>query len=167
MKNLLGLFAIVCCLVACTTSKTTEQKYAQQRRQFIQLADSLNNRTFTLDFDYVMPRRGSARYITPGYSVRVDGDSINSYLPYFGVAYRADMSYDNRSPLDFETPLMGYVVEQTKKDCYRVTLRTQNRLDQMVYQIDIFANGKAMLDVFPSDREPISFSGEMRWEEER
>ena len=43
----------------------------------------------------------SSRYISPGYGVRIKGDSIVSDLPFFGVSHRAD--FDNESPLRIRT----------------------------------------------------------------
>ncbi|MBM6991944.1 MAG: DUF4251 domain-containing protein [Prevotella sp.] len=167
MKKLLGLLTMVLGLTACTTSKTAEQKNAQYLQQMSQLADSLRNRTYTISFDYVMPRRSGGHFLTSDYSVTVKGDSITSFLPYFGVAYRADWNNQYHSPLDFKGLIMAYDYAQRKKDSYRVMLKTKNGMDQMVYQLQVFANGKATLDVLPTDREPISFTGNLKWEEQR
>ena len=175
MKQLLEIIAIVCCLAACATAKTPEQhgaktqqkavkvqqKTTENRRKSQQILDSLNNRTYTIAFDYAIPRRMRPRYLTSDYSVRVHGDSIVSILPYFGVAYRADPDNRNRSPLDFESAISSYETGPMKKNKVRVKLKTRNNMDHLSYYLDIFSNGSVSLSVIATDRESITFTGNL------
>ena len=92
MKNkFLSLFLLVSVLVAaCSTSRlTTAQKQARAERIASMMADSIANRTFTVEVNYVSPQRMDARFLNSTYTVCILGDSIMSNLPYYGVAYRA------------------------------------------------------------------------------
>ena len=151
----------MCCLTACATTKTKEQKEAEARQTFGQIADSVNNRSFTIELTYVIPRKLQPRFLTSDYSVRVHGDSITSFLPYFGVAYRADMNSRYRSPLDFEGLITDYSADWKKKKKMQVKMKTKNNMDYMTYSMDIFTNGTVTLDVIPTDREPITFNGRL------
>ncbi|MGI6243900.1 MAG: DUF4251 domain-containing protein [Prevotella sp.] len=164
MKHLLIIIA-VCCLAACATTKTAEQKAAETRQKTAQLMDSLDNRTYSIDFNYVIPRRMSPRFLSSIYSVRVEGDSIFSALPYFGVAYRADLGSRDRSPLDFESAISQYESRQVKKNKVRVKLKTNNDMDYLTYNFDFFTNGKVSLNIIATDRESITFTGEMIFKE--
>ncbi len=161
MKQLLGILVAVCCLMACATTKTKEQKEAEARQTFGQITDSVNNRSFTIELSYVIPRKLQPRFLTSDYSVRVQGDSITSFLPYFGVAYRADLNNHYRSPLDFEGLITDYNAEWKKKKKMCVKLKTKNNMDHISYSMDIFTNGTVTLDVIPTEREPITFTGRL------
>lgn len=175
MKPLLKITAIVCCLAACATAKTPElkvaksqqkavkaqQKTAEKQRKSAQILDSLHNRTYTIAFDYVIPSKMQPRFLTSDYSVRVHGDSIVSSLPYFGVAYRADPENRNRSPLDFKSAISSYETDQVKKNKMRVKLKTRNKMDFLSYYLDIFTNGSVTLNVIATDRESVSFTGNL------
>lgn len=161
MKHLLGLLTIVCCMAACATSKSTEQREAERQKVADMVSDSIRNRTLTIELDYVTPRRFAPRFLSTEYTVRIAGDSLTSFLPYFGQSYRADMTGENRSPLDYESTITHYETKQTKKDRFGIWLKTRNRTELLTYRIEIYTNGKATLDVVSSDRDPISFSGTM------
>lgn len=165
MKKPAGILVMALALMACTTMKTNKSKEDFYQKTSERVADSIQNRTFTVELNYVTPRRTGGHHLTSPYSVRVEGDSIYSYLPYFGVAYRADWNSQYGSPLDFKRPIKAINHEKTRKGYYRVWVKTVNNLEQLTYYFEIFDNGKASLDVMPTDREPISFTGEMTWGE--
>lgn len=165
MKQLLGFITIVLGLMACTTSKTSEQKRAEAEQTMRQIMDSLDNQTFALELNYVIPRKMTPRYLMPTYSIRVKGDSVFSYLPYFGVAYRSDMSNSYSSPLEFENKMTEYNYGYGKRGSMRVSFKTVRKLEQLIYQIEIFDNGKATLDVLSTDRESITFTGDFKMKE--
>lgn len=162
-KTMLMLLATVL-LGSCVTGRHISELRAQREMMARKLRDSLDNKTFTVEFDYVIPRRIGARHISYGYSVTIKGDTLRSRLPYFGVAYRTDLGTANSSPLDFEGRISEYNYTSSKQQGYRLVMATHNRQERIVYQLQLFANGRASLDVLPTDREAISFTGNIRWE---
>ena len=100
-----------------------------------------------------------ARYLTTTYSLTVNGDSIDSYLPYFGVAYRSKFPDDMQSPLIFQGHATGFSISQYKKDGRRITFNVKNGDELLGYDLIVFDNGRASLNVQSSDREGIDFSG--------
>lgn len=161
MKNkFLSLFLLVSVLVAaCSTSRlTTAQKQARAERIASMMADSIANRTFTVEVNYVSPQRMDARFLNSTYTVRILGDSIMSNLPYYGVAYRA--SFEREGPLDFDGNITGYNVTRQKNDVTRVKMFTRNRLEYIEYIFNFFPDGKCSLDVISADRDKINFLGE-------
>lgn len=159
MKHLIGLLIVACCCAACGTTKDREQKAAEARRILDQVTDSVNNRKFTVEFNHALPRKFAPRILTSSYSIRVSGDSLISYLPYFGQSYRADLYGRDRSPLDFIGIISNYETEKMKKDGMRIRLSTRREMEQLTYNIEVFSNGKTSLDIISTDRDPISFSG--------
>ena len=100
-----------------------------------------------------------ARYLTTTYSLSVNGDSIDSYLPYFGVAYRSKFPDDTQSPLIFQGHATGFSISKYKKDGRRITFNVKNGDELLGYDLIVFDNGRASLNVQSSDREGIDFSG--------
>lgn len=165
MKQLFVILAIVIGLGSCATAKDKAQRLAEERRDMARLSDSLSVRTLTIDFDYVIPQRMLPRHLSSNYSVRIQGDSVFSYLPFFGVAYDTDFSNRDRSPLDFQERLSEYDVSQPKTDRFDVTLVTRRNRENLIYRIEIFGNGRATLNVNSSSRESISFNGTAKLEQ--
>lgn len=165
MKQLFVILAIVIGLGSCATVKDKAQRLAEERRDMARLSDSLSARTLTIDFDYVIPQRMPPHHLTSNYSVRIQGDSVASYLPFFGVAYDTDFSNQDRSPLDFQERLSAYDVAQPKANRFDVTLVTRRNRETLIYRIEMFSNGHATLHVNSSSREGISFNGTAKLEQ--
>lgn len=161
MKHVLGILVAACCLMACATTKTKDQRDAEGQQAYRQITDSVDNRSFTVEINYVIPRKLQPRFLTSEYTVRVQGDTIVSFLPYFGVAYRADIANQSRSPLDFKSAITDFRAGWTKKKKMHIRLKTRNNMDYITYGLDIFTNGNVSLDVTPTDRESITFTGRL------
>lgn len=157
----LVFMAMISCMIACSLSKMTSEEKRLQRKMIAQkVKDSLENRTFRIDLNYVIPRRMRAHSLEYGYSIQVKGDSVDAYIPFFGEAYRVD--YGTRDEgLKFNGPMSGYEVLPVKKDLYRVNILAKKPLDEILYQIEVFENGAATLYVRSLNREDIRFNGEM------
>ena len=157
----LAFMAFFSCLVSCSVSKMTREEKALRRQIIAQkVRDSLDNRTFKIDLNYVIPRRMRARSLEYGYSIQVKGDSVDAYIPFFGEAYRAEIGTQDEG-LKFKGPMSGYEVVPVKKDLYRVNILARKPLDEILYQIEVFENGVATLYVRSLNREDIRFNGEM------
>lgn len=161
MRKLLVMSFVAAVLVACGAAKTGGEKNVASQRLYEQVVDSLSRGTYTVLFDYVYPQRMSPRFLSPTYSLRVSGDSIESYLPYFGVAYRADIGNERESPLVFRSHAYDYQVVRTRKEAYAVSFKAKRGMEMLEYRLDIFPNGKADLLVLSTDRESIRFTGEL------
>lgn len=157
----LGFMAFISCLISCSVSKLTSEEKALQRQMIAQkVKDSLDNRTFKIDLNYVIPRRMRAHSLEYGYSIQVKGDSLDAYIPFFGEAYRAEIGTQDEG-LKFRGSMSGYEVLLVKKDLYRVNILAKKPLDEILYQIEVYENGVATLFVRSLNREDIRFNGEM------
>jgi len=107
----------------------------------------------------MFPRRGNAVSVTPDYSVQMKGDSLFSYLPYFGRAY--SIPYGSGNGLHFAAPIKGYESAKGKNGRTQVTIMVENEGDRLTYNFEIFPNGHANVDVFSREREPINYSGDL------
>ena len=147
-----GAMAVVTCvllsLMSCATSGMTREEKAAERACVAQaVEDSVMNMTFTVEVNYVNPQRMPSRMLNYGYSVKVDGDYLDSYLPFFGRVYRAE--FGEQTGLHF------------KRDCYAVELVVRRRLEILIYRFDVFSNGKVSLMVTSDNRDSMLFSGEL------
>ena len=147
-------------LAACSTSQLTSEQKAEQRRQVAKtIQEAIDGRNFAVSIKLMMPNRGPSVHVDPGYMLRIKGDSIYSYLPYFGRAY--SVPYGGGNSLDFQTTLMGYNRERIKNKYTRVYIAAKNENDTYQYTLEVFDNGHCVLSVTSRNRESISFDGEM------
>ena len=147
-------------LCGCSVStKTPEQKAAEEQRIEAGVMNALQSRRFRIKVDTMIPRRGATQRLSTPYSITVDGDKFISYLPYFGVAY--DVPYGGGKALNFESKTDTYTRSSTRKGEERIVITTNNGEDVLNYDIKVFPNGKASIEVWARKRESISFWGEL------
>lgn len=160
MKKLFLLLPFVALLmVACATSQTPSEKAVKQAYMAQKVNEALDARRYTIDVNYVYPQRMSSRHLSYGYSLRISGDSIYSYLPFFGRAY--SIPYGGGEGLHFSAPISKYVSKREKKDMTRVEITVETHEDSYFYQLEVYDNGQTTIDVHARERERIGFSGKM------
>ena len=163
MKHRFPIFASVVVflvLSACGTHRLTPaEKQKLMDSVATMVSDSIVNKTFTVEVNYVSPQRMDARFLNSTYTVRIEGDSLMSNLPYYGMSYRATL--EREGPLDFDGNVHNYTVSKPKPDVVRAKFFTRNKLEYIEYIFDFTADGKCSLDVLSADRDKINFLGEM------
>lgn len=91
------------------------------------------------------------------------GDTLISSLPYFGRAYL--VPYGGGKGLNFSELISNYEVTKKPKGLTEIAIELTNEEDTYLYQLSIFDNGSATIDVRSKQRQPISYSGEMQIEQ--
>lgn len=125
------------------------------------VARAVEMRDFNIAVDYARPQRMSPRYLSPGYGVRILGDSIMSDLPFFGVSHRADF-YQHESPFCFSARMDDYSVEPARRGGTRVKVSVRNRQERLVYQFLFGTDGMVSLDVVSAERDNMGYSGALK-----
>ena len=131
-------------MIPITAQNKKEKK--QQREQAVR--EAVDAKAYKINVDRVMPMKGGSKHLTSDYSLEIRNDSVYSYLPYFGVAY--NVSYGSE-----------YTSTYSKKGNAKITLEVRNEEDNYLYNITIYPNGSSNIQVTPTNRQSISFSGEM------
>lgn len=117
----------------------------------------IQSKEFVFKAQSVLPMTGASRQLTYDYEVRVMGDTISSYLPYFGRAYSA--TYPGPGGVDFTSTDFDYQVKKAKKDRWRITIRPNDNQDVRELDLTVYENGSAYLQVISENRQPISYNG--------
>ena len=89
----------------------------------------------------------------------MEGDKINSHLPYQGVA--ESVPYGGGKVLNFEDTIDSFVEESGHSDRRVFEIKTDNDEDVIVFQLTVFDNGKADLQVRSQHRDAINYSGHL------
>ncbi|HEY9343091.1 MAG TPA: DUF4251 domain-containing protein [Hanamia sp.] len=109
----------------------------------------------------VTPLRGRMRHLTSSYDVTVKNDSLVSYLPFFGRAYQAPMN-PSEGGIQFTSTQFSYEVNADKKNSWNVIIKPKDQQDVQQFLFTIFDNGTATLNVTSTNRDPISFYGNIQ-----
>ena len=126
-----------------------------------QIADKLDNRRFTIDVNYMRPRGSMQPRSVDGYSLALKGDTVISYLPYFGRVSSGIFGYGGDSGLNFTGKVENYTVTYPKSGVMRVTFVTRSREDRYHYQVEVTTGGSAAITVIGDDHQSIDFEGNL------
>ena len=122
------------------------------------LKELVQNKNFVFKAQTASPMSGTIRQLTGEYDVRVIGDSIVSFLPYFGRAYTAPMPGQSGG-IQFTSTGFAYKTKERKKGGWEITILPKNAGDVRQMFLTVSEKGYATLQVTTNNRQPISFSG--------
>lgn len=158
MKKYLYILIMSLGFAACSTLTSAER--AEREAKMAQAVEkAVAERHYKVEIDMMYPRNGRAMDVSSDFSLEVKGDTLISYLPYFGRAY--SVPYGGGKGLNFMAPIREYKVEKERNGATAITIKTYNEEDDFLFRLEIFNNGKTSIDVTSREREPISYSGKM------
>lgn len=158
MKTKLTIILSVLLIAAagCASLRMTPEEKA---RMVQTVQDSLENRSFRIDVDRMLPLRGPSRILNGGWFLRVKDRRLISYLPYFGIAY--NLPYGGGDGLNFEEKILDWREGRIRADMHEIMLEVSHEQDRLLYIIHVFDNGKSDIEIRSRNRETIRFMGEM------
>lgn len=159
MKHI-GIFAVLAALLlttSCGLSARTPQEEQQDAALVQQILDS---RSYEISIDYMTPLRGPGRSVSGYYSIVIEGDTIQSCLPYFGQA--RSVPYGGGDGLNFKADIQKYTDKGMKGDRRTIVINVENEGDKLVYTLTVFDNGTTDVRVDCRNRDDISYRGTLR-----
>jgi hypothetical protein len=151
MKNLRFLIAIVLLIFSGSL-------FAQHKSDRVK--SIIESKHYTFVAQSALPTKGNFRNLTSEYDMRVNGDSLAVYLPYFGEAFAPVDPTEN--PLEFSTSTNKYVASQSKKGNWNITITPSGIHDARQFNLSVSSSGYGTLTVNFNNRQPISFNGFLR-----
>ncbi|GAA4969247.1 DUF4251 domain-containing protein [Algibacter aquimarinus] len=160
-------------LFSCASSKSKASP-----KQIEDLAKLIDNKKFTIESTWAHPQVtnamqqvlnsafmqigsnatsvnliGNSNYLT------ISGDSISSYLPYFGERQMGVSYNNNDSAIQLNGLLNDYKVEKNKNESYTLSFQSRNKQEAFNTSIIIFPNLRSEIIINSSSRFPIRYSG--------
>jgi hypothetical protein len=134
-----------------------ERREQRQEKRMEEVKNLIENKTFVFIPTHAMPLGGGSIQLSYTFEAEVKGDSIFSYLPFYGVAYHVDYGSRN-SAFDFSLPIEKYEMEEDG-NAYRINLEVKNKMDYITYSMHVSEMGYATLNVTSTNRQAISYYG--------
>ncbi len=134
-----------------------ERRTERQEKRMEEVKNLIENKTFVFIPTHAMPLGGGSIQLSYTFEAEVKGDSIFSYLPFYGVAYHVDYGSRN-SAFDFSLPIEKYEMEEDG-NAYRINLEVKNKMDYITYSMHVSEMGYATLNVTSTNRQAISYYG--------
>lgn len=145
-------------LVACS-SLTPAEKAERQAKRAQAVEQALAARHYRVSVNMMYPRRGKAKTVSSDYGLEVKGDTLVSYLPYFGRAY--NVPYGGGKGLNFTETFTEYHSQKLSNGATQVLIKVKNEEDVYNFTLEIFDNGSTSIDLNSRERESINYSGNM------
>ncbi len=164
MKNILIICALIFAVMATSAQeekKTRKEKRAEREAMLVEQTKKLvEANEWQFNATQMLPSKGRSRTLTTSYNVVLKNEEVDSYLPYFGVAYSANYG-SSESPLIFKAPIDEYSIEDGKKGGYIIKFQAKNKNDLVQYSFTISSNGSTNLSVNSTNRQHISYYGDL------
>ncbi|MFA9392348.1 MAG: DUF4251 domain-containing protein [Prolixibacteraceae bacterium] len=163
-RTIVTLFLIisVLTLIAQTNSgKNRKEKRAEKNLKLEILIDSLvQSRNYTVEAQSAQPMGWQQIQLTSLYELKVRGDSVEVYLPYFGRAYAVDYA-STEGGIKIKSDIKNYQLEKKRKRS-EITFETQTSFDHYQFRISISISGFATIYVNSNNRQAINFNGVLK-----
>lgn len=169
-------FLIFIMTLSCKSSKTNVTD-----AQIKALEILVENKSYTIESDWANPRVTYAMQqvlnsgiLQPGSSssaislignsnfLTISGDSITSYLPYFGERQMNVAYGGGDSAIQFKGLLENYLVKKGKNNSYNISFNAKSKSENFQVNITLFPNLKSDMNLIGNGRFPISYNGHVK-----
>ncbi|WP_319502840.1 DUF4251 domain-containing protein [uncultured Draconibacterium sp.] len=164
MKRIILLSFLIFSIVAVNAQDkklTKKERKAQQKAMLTeQTKELIEANAWQFNATQMLPSSGRTRTLTTPYNVVLKDGEVDSYLPFFGRAYSVDYGSTD-SPMIFKAPVSDYSVEDAKKGGYTVKFSAKNKNDNVEFTFSVGATGSVSLRVNSTNRQFISYHGDL------
>lgn len=154
-RIIVGLLALLM-IVGCATQQERAEQRAKMRQE---IALAVTARQLRIDISSMSTLRYGSKIVTSDYFLELRGDTLRSYLPYWGQAYQTPLGSTSIG-LNFEAPILRYSEIRPKPNKTQMEVDVKTLEDTYHYLIDLYDTGKAYIRVSSLNRDPISFDGD-------
>lgn len=134
--------------------------FAQEPKTGTDIAALIDNKRFEFVAESANPMRGRTIFLNANYSVIFAGDSLNSFLPYYGRAYQATID-PSEAGIKFTSTDYEYQVKEKRKG-WDLIVKPNDVTQPPMFTISVSKEGSATLRAVLVDRQSISYSGYIR-----
>lgn len=153
-------------LASIAITSVAQQKENKSKRELraenkILIAEKVDSmiigRYLTFKARSASPMGWSTIQLTSEYDLKLHGDSVNVYLPFYGRAYQVDyMSTEGGIKLN---ELIDDYQLSRRKGQYEIRFNARSKSDLYRFHLSVSPTGYASLSVVSNNRQSISFSG--------
>ena len=120
---------------------------------------AVENRQFVFQAQTAQPMAWRSVNLSYGFHLKVSPDNIEAYLPYYGRAYKAPLSYEE-SGVKFNSHDFDYQVKEGKDGRLDITIKPKDVTGKnYILYLSAFPEGSCSLSVQDPDRQHIHFNG--------
>lgn len=157
LTRLVGFLGIALLCVGQSLFAQSKQDRKEQKEKAVK--EIVDSDRIKIDVDRAVPMAGRSVNLTSPYSLEMHGDSILSFLPYFGRAYAAP--YGGGEGLTFKEVATEKEQTSKKKGRSEIKFRVKTQEDVYTFRMEVYPNGSATINVTPVNKQAITFYGDV------
>jgi hypothetical protein len=167
MKKLIKLFAAAVIMLSCAQIGTAQNSGSEKKAAKVaEVKKMVDNGSFIFEATYAIPMRGESKLLTSTYDLKITKDSVTAFLPYFGRAYLAPSPTETDGGIKFTSTNFNYTNVLHKNCTWDIVIKPKDHSiidwrDVQQLRLSISPDGYASLQVTSSNRDPISFDGDI------
>ena len=139
----------------------TQTRQEKKAAKALEIKNLIDSQAYVFYAESVTPMSGRNRHLTSDYTVDITKEKVVSDLPYFGRAYSAPIG-SSEGGIKFTSTNFEYAIKDRKKGGWNITIKPKDVQEVQSFNLSVFDNGSATLQVGSTNRQSISFSGEIR-----
>ncbi|MGY4536324.1 hypothetical protein ACVW0P_000731 [Mucilaginibacter sp. UYNi724] len=162
MKTLIKIFfAVAIAFTAISPANAQNAKSVKEAKKAAEIKELIDAKNYVFQANYMYPMGSGSRYLTSPYDLAVSPDTVEAYLPYFGVAY-SGVGYNSNEDngIKFKSTKFDYTTTGLQKNgSYIIRIKTNDTRNATQMLLQVFKNGNADLSVISQNRQQIRFTG--------
>lgn len=132
--------------------------FTSQAQETKDIKNVIDSKNYVFTAQSATPIGGRYRQLTSDYDLRIVGDSVVAFLPYFGRAFSAPMD-PSRGGIQFTSTDFGYEQTDRRKGGWIISIKPKDVQDVRELTLSVTESGRATLQVLSNSRQSISFNG--------
>lgn len=135
----------------------------ESEKDFAKISELVDSREFEIENEWLLPLGGSMINLigNPNY-IRFKGDSVNLFLPYFGVRHSGG-AYGRDGGITYKGPAKNLnITKDTAKNNIHLNFEANADNENLEFFITLFQGGSATTFVSSTQRQSISYRGDVK-----
>ena len=161
MKKILFYTALALSTLLVFTACAARQTTAESEAAAADIRNAIEVAEFRFVPRLANPSGFRSIHLQPNFDVRVSPDTVRVNMPFFGRAFRAPMHPTDGGFHFTSTDFEYSVVPARRAGNWLVQIVFRDLDRRIVFDFDIWENGSARLNIMDTDRQSISFQGEI------
>ena len=159
MKNLILIIISLFLVTTLAKGKETrrEKRKAREKARMEEVQQLFSSRNLQFMAQSAHPMSGGVIHLTSEYTLDIQNEEFTAFLPFFGVAYRAEYG-SSEGGIKF-TEKAGKTEWKATKKGFDIRAEVKTLKDLYTLYLTFSVNGYATLEVSSLNRQPISFHG--------
>jgi len=142
-------------LFGCSSLQTASDK----KQRALDVQSKLESFNFTFEAISAQSMRFNHVNLSTGYTLKVSNDTLQAYLPFYGVAYMNDFNSTEGGIKFCSTRFESKLVQGKRAGSWKMTFKTLDTERIFILYLDLWDNGTAHLIVNDPDKQTIAFEG--------